>query len=90
MRIDGPQVYESRTLLRPLLWCMSSDQCCQVWSLSASKGEIVLNWLHEADGRLILRWKEMGGPAVKMPHAWGLRHADHRKNDWPTERQSPL
>ena len=35
-------------------------------SVSAN-GQIDLEWLHEADGRLILCWREMGGPAVQMP-----------------------
>ena len=34
--------------------------------LSAAKGQIDLKWLHEADGRLILCWTEMGGPAVPV------------------------
>ena len=26
-----------------------------------------LTWLHEADGALVLRWTESGGPAVQVP-----------------------
>ena len=44
-----------------------STNAAKYGALSASKGEIVLTWLHEADGRLTLRWNEMGGPAVKRP-----------------------
>ena len=35
-------------------------------ALSAAKGQIELKWSHEADGRLILLWTEMGGPAVPV------------------------
>jgi PAS domain S-box-containing protein len=36
-------------------------------SLSVAKGKIDLKWLHKADGKLILRWTEIGGPAVHTP-----------------------
>jgi PAS domain S-box-containing protein len=44
----------------------ASDQCRQYGALSAAKGQIDLKWSHEADGRLILCWAEMGGPAVPV------------------------
>ncbi len=36
-------------------------------ALSVPDGHIDLTSLHEADGRLILRWREMGGPAAQAP-----------------------
>ena len=36
-------------------------------ALSVPDGHIDLTSLHEADGRLILRWREMGGPAAQTP-----------------------
>jgi two-component sensor histidine kinase len=41
-------------------------------ALSAAKGKIELKWLHEVDGRLIIRWAEMGGPAVQTPTRQGF------------------
>jgi hypothetical protein len=41
-------------------------------ALSAAKGKIDLTWLHEADGSLIIRWTEMGGPAVQTPTRQGF------------------
>ena len=41
-------------------------------ALSGTEGKIDLTWLHEADGRLIIRWTEMGGPAVQMPMHQGF------------------
>ena len=36
-------------------------------ALSVPDGHIDLTSLHEADGRLILRWREIGGPAAQTP-----------------------
>jgi PAS domain S-box-containing protein len=41
-------------------------------ALSAPTGQIDLQWVHEADGRLILRWTELGGPAVQPPTRRGF------------------
>jgi two-component sensor histidine kinase len=41
-------------------------------ALSVTNGQIDLNWLHESDGRLILRWTEMGGPVVQTPTRQGF------------------
>jgi two-component sensor histidine kinase len=37
-----------------------------------AKGKIDLKWLHKADGQLILRWTEIGGPAVHTPTRQGF------------------
>ena len=36
-------------------------------ALSAAEGRIDLSWSHESDGRLELRWTEIGGPPVQTP-----------------------
>jgi two-component sensor histidine kinase len=41
-------------------------------ALSEPNGQLHLKWLHEADGRLILRWAELGGPAVQTPARQGF------------------
>jgi PAS domain S-box-containing protein len=41
-------------------------------SLSVAEGKIDLKWLHKADGQLILRWTEIGGPAVHTPTHLGF------------------
>jgi two-component sensor histidine kinase len=41
-------------------------------ALSGTKGKIDLKWLHEANGTLIIRWTEMGGPAVQPPMRQGF------------------
>jgi two-component sensor histidine kinase len=41
-------------------------------ALSAAQGQIELHWSHAADGQLILRWTEQGGPAVRVPERKGF------------------
>ena len=41
-------------------------------ALSATEGQIEVKWSHTADGRLILRWTETGGPSVKTPTHQGF------------------
>ena len=69
VRIDGPQVLLEPNAAQAVAMALHelSTNAAKYGALSASKGEIVLTWLHEADGRLTLRWNEMGGPAVKRP-----------------------
>ena len=69
MKIEGAQ-----TLLEPnaaqavaVVLHELATNAAKYGSLSVPDGQVGLTWLHEADGRLILRWTEMGGPAVKTP-----------------------
>jgi PAS domain S-box-containing protein len=41
-------------------------------SLSGKKGQVELKWQHSADGQLIVRWTEMGGPTVQTPTHQGF------------------
>jgi two-component sensor histidine kinase len=41
-------------------------------ALSVPKGQVALKWSHGADERLILRWTEIGGPAVQPPARQGF------------------
>jgi PAS domain S-box-containing protein len=74
VQIEGPQ-----TLLEPnaaqaiaLTLHELATNAAKYGALSAPTGQIDLKWLHEADGRLTLRWREMGGPTVQMPTRQGL------------------
>jgi PAS domain S-box-containing protein len=44
-------------------------------SLSVSAGFVRINWSQEPDGRLQLRWTEVGGPPIEQPrhHGFGIR-----------------
>jgi PAS domain S-box-containing protein len=74
VRIDGQQV-----LLEPntaqataVILHELATNAAKYGALSGTEGKIDLKWLHEADGRLIIRWTEMGGPAVQMPMHQGF------------------
>jgi len=74
VRIDGPQV-----LLRPdtaqviaVILHELATNAAKYGALSAMGGRIELKWSHEADGRLILCWTEMGGPGVQRPTRQGF------------------
>jgi PAS domain S-box-containing protein len=74
VRIDGPQVLlEPNTAQATAVTLHElATNAVKYGALSAAKGKIDLTWLHEADGRLIIRWTEMGGPAVQTPTRQGF------------------
>ena len=41
-------------------------------ALSVPDGHVQVDWSHAADGRLVLRWTETGGPPVKSPTRKGF------------------
>jgi two-component sensor histidine kinase len=41
-------------------------------ALSAPEGQVQVEWSRAADGRLVLRWTETGGPPVKPPTRQGF------------------
>jgi len=41
-------------------------------ALSVAEGIVEVKWSRAADGRLILRWTERGGPPVKQPMRQGF------------------
>ena len=74
MRIDGPQVLLEPNAAQAVAVTLHelATNAAKYGALSVPNGHIDLNWMHEADGRLILRWREMGGPAVKTPTHQGF------------------
>ena len=74
VRIDGPQVLLEPNAAQAVAVTLHelATNAAKYGALSVPNGQIDLKWLHEADGRLILRWREMGGPAVKMPTHQGF------------------
>ena len=68
MRIAGPQVLLEPDAAQAIAVTLHelATNAAKYGALSAAKGQIDLKWLHEADGRLILCWTEMGGPAVPV------------------------
>ena len=74
VRIDGPQVLLEPNAAQVVAVTLHelATNAAKYWAMSVPNGQIGLKWLHEADGRLILHWREMGGPAVEMPTHQGF------------------
>ena len=74
VRIDGPPV-----LLRPdaaqaiaVIVHELGTNAAKYGALSTTGGQVELKWSHAADGWVVLRWTEMGGPPVKEPTRRGF------------------
>jgi PAS domain S-box-containing protein len=69
VRIDGPQILLEPNAAQAIAIALHelATNAAKYGALSAPNGQVGLTWLHEADGRLTLRWNEMDGPAVKRP-----------------------
>jgi PAS domain S-box-containing protein len=74
VRIDGPQVLLEPNAAQAVAITLHelATNAAKYGALSAANGQVELNWSHEPDGRLILRWIETGGPAVQVPTRKGF------------------
>jgi len=74
VQIDGPQVLLEPNTAQVVAVTLHelATNAAKYGALSVPNGQIGLKWLHEADGRLILHWREIGGPEVKMPTHQGF------------------
>ncbi len=74
VQIDGPQVLLEPNAAQAVAVALHelATNAAKYGALSGPNGQIDLKWSHEADGRLILYWKEMGGPEVSMPTHQGF------------------
>jgi two-component sensor histidine kinase len=72
--MDGPQVLLEPDAAQTIAITLHelATNAAKYGALSAGKGQIDLKWSREADGRLILRWTEKGGPAVQTPTRQGF------------------
>jgi PAS domain S-box-containing protein len=74
VRIEGPEVLLSPNVAQAVAVILHelATNAAKYGALSVLSGLIELKWSHEADGRLLLRWREMGGPAVQRPKRQGF------------------
>ena len=74
VQIDGPQVLLEPNAAQVVAVTLHelATNAAKYGALSVPNGQISLTWLHEADGKLILRWSEIGGPPVKTPTHQGF------------------
>ena len=77
VQIDGPQILLEPNTAQVVAVTLHelATNAAKYGALSVPNGHIVLKWVHGADGRLMLQWREIGGPAVKTPthHGFGTR-----------------
>jgi PAS domain S-box-containing protein len=74
VRINGPQLLLKPDIAQSIAVMLHelATNAAKYGALSTSGGQIDLKWSHEADGRLMLRWTEMGGPEVQTPTRKGF------------------
>jgi PAS domain S-box-containing protein len=74
VRINSPQVLLEPNAAQAVAVILHelATNAAKYGALSAANGKIDLNWLHEADGRLVIHWTEIGGPAVQTPTHQGF------------------
>jgi PAS domain S-box-containing protein len=74
VRIDGPQMLLEPAAAQAVAIALHelATNAAKYGSLSAAGGKVDLNWPHEADGQLKLRWTETGGPLVQAPTRKGF------------------
>jgi PAS domain S-box-containing protein len=74
VRIDGPQILLKPDIAQAIAVILHelATNAAKYGALSTPGGQIDLKWSHETDGRLIVRWTEMGGPEVQTPTRQGF------------------
>jgi PAS domain S-box-containing protein len=74
VHIDGPPVLLEPNVAQVVAIILHelATNAAKYGSLSEAEGQVELKWLHHADGQLILRWTEVGGPPVQIPTRQGF------------------
>ncbi len=74
LRIEGPQVLLEPNAAQAVAVTLHelATNAAKYGALSVPNGHVDLNWTHDADRWLILRWMETGGPAVVPPTHQGF------------------
>jgi two-component sensor histidine kinase len=74
VRIEGPQVLLKPDVAQAIAVILHelATNAAKYGALSTADGVVELKWSHEADGRMNLRWIEIGGPVVQTPAKQGF------------------
>ena len=74
VQIDGPKVLLEPNVAQAIAVTLHelATNAAKYGGLSAPEGKVRVEWSHAADGRLVLRWTETGGPPVKPPTRQGF------------------
>ena len=69
IRIGGPPVLLEPDAAQAMAIVLHelATNAAKYGGLSIASGQVDLGWTHEANGRLNLRWSEIGGPPVQAP-----------------------
>ena len=72
--IDGPDLLLKPQLAQLIAMVLHelTTNAVKYGSLSASAGRLRVQWLHAANGNLVIHWTETDGPAVKPPARRGF------------------
>jgi PAS domain S-box-containing protein len=96
-RIDGPNLLLEPNTAQTITVALHelATNAAKYGALSVPEGHVHIKWSHTADGRLVLRWTETGGPPVEPPtrRGFGTRVMDgmirqlkgEMRFDWRTE-----
>jgi PAS domain S-box-containing protein len=74
VRIEGPSVLLEPNVAQSFAVILHelATNAGKYGSLSGSEGQVNLTWVHNADGQIVLRWIETGGPPVEPPTRKGF------------------
>jgi PAS domain S-box-containing protein len=74
VRIEGPPTLLEPTIAQTIAMSLHelATNAAKYGSLSVAQGHVELTWQPRADRRLLLQWKETGGPVVQKPTSRGF------------------
>jgi PAS domain S-box-containing protein len=74
MRTDGPNVLLDPQMAQTIAVTLHelATNAAKYGALSTAKGHVQIGWSLAVDGRIVLRWTEIGGPPVKPPTHQGF------------------
>jgi two-component sensor histidine kinase len=74
VRVGGPPVFLKPDVAQAIAVTLHelATNAAKYGALSDSDGQVDLKWSQETDGRLMLIWRETGGPAVQPPTRKGF------------------
>ena len=80
VQIEGPQLLLEPSAAQAIAVIVHelATNAAKCGALSVPKGRVQFEWSHAADGRLVIRWSESGGPPAKQPthRGFGTRVMD--------------
>jgi PAS domain S-box-containing protein len=73
-RIEGPKLVLEPNTAEAVAMTLHelTTNAAKYGALSVATGRVRVEWSRAADGRLVLRWTETGGPLVKLPSHQGF------------------